>query len=218
MSTHDASAQYIHQFIPGVAGSPTLLLLHGTGGDETDLLGLGRALDGDAALLSPRGTVLEQGMPRFFRRLAAGVFDRADLIRRTHELADFVADAAARYGFDPRRVIAVGFSNGANIAASMLLLRPETLAAAALFRPMVPLTPETPPDLAHLPVFIGSGRQDPIVPVDEAEQLAALLRHAGAAVTMHWETGGHGLTQGDLDAARKWMAETHLVISAAVAG
>jgi predicted esterase len=218
MSTHDVGAQFIHQFIPGVAGSPTLLLLHGTGGDETDLLGLGRSLDSDAALLSPRGKVLEQGMPRFFRRLAAGVFDRADLIRRTDELADFVADAATRYGFDSRGVIAVGFSNGANIAASMLLLRPETLAAAALFRPMVPLTPETLPDLARLPIFIGSGRQDPIVPVAEAEQLAALLRHAGAAVTMHWETGGHGLTQGDLDAAREWMAETRLAISAAVMG
>jgi predicted esterase len=205
MGASDTDARYIHQFIPGVAGSPTLLLLHGTGGDETDLLGLGRALDGAAALLSPRGTVLERGMPRFFRRLAEGVFDLDDLTRRTHELADFVADAAARYGFDPRRVIAVGFSNGANIAASMLLLRPETLAATALFRPMVPLTPEALPDLARVPVFIGSGRQDPIVPVAEAERLAALLRRAGAPVTLHWAAGGHGLTQGDLDAARRWM-------------
>ena len=196
---------FTHRFIPGAAGAPTFLLLHGTGGDETDLLGLGRALDSEAALLSPRGKVLEQGMPRFFRRLAAGVFDRKDLMLRTHELADFVADAATRYEFDVARVIAVGFSNGANIAASMLLLRPETLAAAILFRPMVPLSPETLPDLARVPVFIGSGRQDPIVPVAEAERLAALLRQAGAPVTLHWEASGHTLTPGDLDAAREWM-------------
>src|SRR4051794_35540447 len=145
-------------------------------------------------------------MPRFFRRVAEGVFDLEDLTRRTHELADFVADAATRYGFDPRGVVAVGFSNGANIAASMLLLRPETLAAAALFRPMVPLVPEALPDLSATPVFIGAGRQDPIVPPGETERLAALLRQAGAPVTLHWEAGGHGLTQGDLAAAQEWMA------------
>ena len=146
-------------------------------------------------------------MPRFFRRLAEGVFDLDDLTLRTHELADFVADAAVQYGFDPARVIAVGFSNGANIAASMLLLRPETLAAAVLFRPMAPLIPETLPDLARVPVFIGSGRQDPIVPVADVERLVALLRQAGATVTHHWEASGHNLTQGDLDAARQWMAK-----------
>src|SRR5947209_8552527 len=201
MSASTTDAQFIHQFIPASApGAPTLLLLHGTGGNEADLLDLGRALDGTAALLSPRGKVLEHGMPRFFRRLAEGVFDMEDLTRRTHELADFVAGAAAQYGFDPRRVVAVGFSNGANIAASLLLLRPETLAAAILFRPMVPLVPETPPDLSHVPIFIASGRQDPIVPAAEAERLAALLRQAGAPVALHWEAGGHGLTQGDLAA------------------
>lgn len=205
----DTIASFVHQFIPGVAGSPTLLLLHGTGGDETDLLGLGRMLDGAASLLSPRGTVLENGMPRFFRRLAEGVFDRDDLTRRTHELADFVADAAARYGFDARRVVAVGFSNGANIAASTLLLRPETLAAAILFRPMVPLVPEPLPDLARVPVFIGAGTQDPIVPTQETERLAALLGEAGAPVTLRWETGGHGLTQGDLSAAQEWLRQTN---------
>jgi predicted esterase len=208
MSANTEDAQFIHQFIPGTGpdGSPTLLLLHGTGGDETDLLGLGRALDSGAALLSPRGRVLEHGMPRFFRRLAEGVFDLDDLTRRTHELADFVADAATRYGFDSQRVIAVGFSNGANIAASLLLLRPGMLAAAALFRPMVPLVPETLPDLSTVPVFIGAGRQDPIVPAAETERLAALLRQANAPVTLHWEAGGHGLMQGDLVAAQEWMA------------
>lgn len=208
MSANAEGAQYIHQYIPGdgTAGVPTLLLLHGTGGNEADLLGVGHALDGHAALLSPRGKVLEHGMPRFFRRLAEGVFDLDDLTRRTHELADFVADAATRYGFDSERVVAVGFSNGANIAASMLLLRPGALAAAILFRPMVPLSPGALPDLAHVPVFIGAGTQDPIVPVAETERLATLLRQAGAPVTLHWEAGGHGLTQGDLNAARGWMA------------
>ncbi len=207
MDTSVATARYIHQFIPGEAGSPTLLLLHGTGGDEKDLLSLGQALDGAASLLSPRGTVLERGMPRFFRRLAEGVFDLDDLTLRTHELADFVANAAARYGFDPGRVIVVGFSNGANIAASTLLLRPETLAAAILFRPMTPLTPETLPDLSGVPVLIGSGRRDPIVPIADAERLAALLRRAGASVTHHWEASAHNLTQGDLDVAREWLAQ-----------
>src|SRR5437588_9417037 len=147
---------FIHEFVPG-SSERTLLLLHGTGGNERDLIPLGHELDPGAALLSPRGKVLEHGMPRFFRRLAEGVFDLEDLTRRTHELADFVADAATRYGFDPRNVIAVGFSNGANIAASLLLLRPETLAAAVLFRPMIPLVPETLPDLSRVPVFIAAG-------------------------------------------------------------
>ena len=128
---------FIHKFIPGTSGR-TLLLLHGTGGNESDLLPLGRALDPAAALLSPRGKILEHGMPRFFRRLAEGVFDEKDLILRTHELADFIAAAAVKYGFDPKQLIAVGYSNGANIAASTLLLRPGTLAGAALLRGMVP--------------------------------------------------------------------------------
>lgn len=205
MSVNPAGASFIHQFVPGAATAPTLLLLHGTGGDETDLLGLARALDDRAALLSPRGKVVENGMPRFFRRLAEGVFDLDDLTRRTHELADFVAESATHYGFDPTRVIAVGFSNGANIAASMLLLRPAVLAAAILFRPMVPLVPEKLPDLSHVPVFIGAGRQDPIASTAETERLASLLRATGAMVTLHWEVGGHGLTQGDLIAARAWL-------------
>jgi predicted esterase len=209
MSANIEETPFIHQFLPSAdpAASPTLLLLHGTGGDENDLLGLGRALDGGASLLSPRGKVLEGGMPRFFRRLAEGVFDLDDLTQRTHELADFVADAAARYGFDRQRVVAVGFSNGANIAASLLLLRPETLAAAALFRPMVPLVPATLPDLSRVPVFIGAGRQDPIVPPAETERLAALLRQANAPVTLHWEANGHGLMQGDLVAAQEWITD-----------
>lgn len=190
---------------PRVAGAPTLLLLHGTGGNEHDLLELGRTLAPGAALLSPRGQVLEHGMPRFFRRLAEGVFDLEDLRRRTNELADFVGAAAAHYGFDPRRVIAVGYSNGANIAASTLLLRPETLAGAVLFHAMVPLVPEPLPRLAGVPVFLAAGRTDRLIPAPQSEALAALLREAGAALTLHWEPGGHSLSQAEVGAATGWL-------------
>lgn len=146
---------FTHRFIPGPESPPrrTLLLLHGTGGDENDMVSLGRDLDPAAALLSPRGRILENGMPRFFRRLAEGVFDEEDVIRGAHELADFVVAAAARYEFDPERVTAVGYSNGANIAAAILLLRPELLAGAVLFRAMVPLVPPAVPDLSHARVL-----------------------------------------------------------------
>ncbi len=197
---------FIHEFVPG-SSSRTLLLLHGTGGTEWDLIGLGRELDPNAALLSPRGKVLENGMPRFFRRLAEGIFDLEDLKHRTHELADFVTEAAKHYGFPSDRVIAVGYSNGANIAASMLLLRPEIMRAEILFRAMVPLNPDTLPDLSSVRVWIGAGDQDPIIPVSEAQRLGELLRRAGADVTIRFFNAGHGLTNDDLEAARPWLGE-----------
>src|SRR3954468_2185504 len=173
--------EFTHKFIPTQNTAPhrVLLLLHGTGGNEDDMVPLGRDLDPTAALLSLRGNVLENGMPRFFRRLAEGVFDEEDVIRRANELADFMAPAAAKYQFDPKRLTAVGYSNGANIAAAVLLLRPGTLSAAVLFRAMVPLTPDHEPDLAGTRALICSGRRDPIVPVENAERLAAMLRGAG---------------------------------------
>jgi phospholipase/carboxylesterase len=200
---------FTHRFVPAPAIRPArvLLLLHGTGGDENDMLPLGRELDPEAALLSPRGKVLENGMPRFFRRLAEAVFDEADVVRRANELADFVGAAAARYEFDLRRVIAVGYSNGANIAAAVLLLRPEVLASAILLRTMVPLVPPQPPDLAHARVLISSGARDPIVPVENAKRLAAMLREAGANVTLHFEAAGHALAPGDLAAAKEWLRD-----------
>jgi predicted esterase len=185
----------------------TLVLLHGTGGNEHDLIDLGRAIDPNAALLSPRGKVLENGMPRFFRRLAEGVFDLEDLVARTHELADFLSAAAAKYGRDPRRMVAVGFSNGANIAASLLLLRPEALTAAILLRPMVPLTPDELPDLRGIPVLIAAGQRDPIVTPQQSERLGLLLQSAGANVTLRWDTGGHNLSAGDLKAATDWLPQ-----------
>ncbi len=198
---------FIHNYIPAPnpASADTLLLLHGTGGDEHDLLPLGKMLDPNANLLSPRGTVLENGMPRFFRRLSEGVFDVPDLITQTQALSEFVSEAAEVYGFDPARVTAAGFSNGANIAAALLLLHPGVLHAAVLLHPMVPLVPETLPKLAGTRVFIGAGHRDPICSVAETERLAALLREAGAEVTLAWQPGGHALTQGEASAAAAWL-------------
>src|SRR6266516_3029911 len=184
---------FIHEFVPG-SSDRTLLLLHGTAGNERDLIPLGPELDPNASLLSPRGKVLENGMPRFFRRLAEGVFDLEDLKTRTNELADFVAAAARHYELAANRVVGVGYSNGANIAASMLLLRPEILHAAILFRAMVPLVPDNMPDLSSRRVWIGAGDQDPIVPASETQHLAEFLRGAGADVTIRFTKAGHGLT------------------------
>ena len=197
---------FAHRFVPaeGDDGN-TLLLLHGTGGNEDDLLPLGRLLRGGAALLSPRGKVLEHGMPRFFRRLAEGVFDEEDLIQRTHELAGFVEAAVTEYSLDPDRIWAVGFSNGANIAASLLLLHPGLLAGGVLLRAMVPLQPEPTPDLSGTPVYLAAGRSDPIVPAENTERLAGLLREAGADVTLDWQPGGHGIGRPEVDAAGQWL-------------
>jgi predicted esterase len=195
---------FIHEFVPGKS-KRTLLLLHGTGGNERDLIPLGHDLDPDASLLSPRGKILENGMPRFFRRLAEGVFDLEDLQKRTHELADFVTSAAQHYKIDNRQVVAVGYSNGANIAASMLLLRPEILSAAVLFRAMVPLVPETRPNLNSKRIWIGAGAQDPIIPASNTQELVEMLRSAGADVTIRFFQSGHQLTSEDVDLAREWL-------------
>jgi phospholipase/carboxylesterase len=201
---------FAHRFLPGSPSLPVLLLLHGTGGDESDLLPLGEALLPGAPRLSPRGKVLENGMPRFFRRLAEGVFDLDDLRKRTGELADFVEAATEAYGLNGHRTIAVGLSNGANIAASMLLLRPGTLGGALLIRPMVPLVPETPPDLRGVSVQINAGQVDPLVPPPQSEALAQLLTDAGASVKLHWIAGGHALTREDLEAGREWFGFSSL--------
>jgi phospholipase/carboxylesterase/glyoxalase family protein len=208
-----ADLGFVHVFTPAEhAGAPTLLLLHGTGGDETDLLPLGRLSPG-AAILSPRGKVLEQGMPRFFRRLAEGVFDIEDLKFRAGELADFVAAAARHYKFDPSRVIAMGFSNGANIASAVMLLRPATLKGAILLRAMVPFEPDAraassesqPAPLAGTRVLISNGRMDPIVAPEETDRLARLLQQAGADVEVHWQPAGHQLMPSDFSVAKTWL-------------
>jgi phospholipase/carboxylesterase len=198
---------FVHVFKPAAnPGAPTLLLLHGTGGDEHDMVPLGGLAPG-AALLSPRGKVLENGAPRFFRRLAEGVFDQEDLERRAGELADFVAAAAAHYRFDQSRVIAMGFSNGANIASAVMLLRPGVLKGGILFRAMVPFEREA--NLAGTRVLISNGRIDPIVPVEETERLARLLQRAGAEVEVHWQPAGHQLMPSDFSAAKTWLQGMH---------
>jgi phospholipase/carboxylesterase len=197
----------IHRFEPGSPEFPTLLLLHGTGGDENDLLPLGRELLPGAALLSPRGAVLERGQPRFFRRLAEGIFDLEDLHARTAELATFVHDAGRHYQFDVNRVVALGFSNGANIAASLMLSDTGVLAGGVLLRPMVPFEPGARPNLRGVPVLISAGRNDPIVPTALVERLGVLLKESGASVDVAWQPGGHGLTKGDVEAASKFLRD-----------
>ena len=198
---------FAHVFMPGErAGSPTLLLLHGTGGDEQDLLPLGRELWPGAALLGVRGNVLENGMPRFFRRFAEGVFDVADVKARTNELADFIDAAGKRYGFAKRQLIAVGYSNGANIAASLILLHPHYLAAGVLFRAQLPFTPDIVRNFTALSLFIGAGIGDTIVSRDQTVQLAAILESGGAEVSLFWHRGGHELGEDDIAAAKAWLS------------
>ncbi len=204
-----ADLGFAHRFLPGEDDSgATLLLLHGTGGNEEDLIPLGQELSPGAAILSPRGKVLEFGAPRFFRRLAEGVFDLEDLVFRTHELAEFVAAASEEYGFDNRKLVAAGYSNGANIAGSLILLHPGLLRAAVLFRAMVPFEPEVMPDLSGMPVFMASGRRDQMIPPDNSQRLADILGGAGADVDLRWRDTGHGLTYEEVAQAKEWLAGT----------
>jgi phospholipase/carboxylesterase len=202
-----ADLGFTHRFLPGEDDSgATLLLLHGTGGNEEDLIPLAQELAPGAAILSPRGKVLEFGAPRFFRRLAEGVFDHEDLVFRTYELADFVEAASEEYGFDKRQLVAAGYSNGANIAGSLILLHPGLLRAAVLFRAMVPFEPELTPDLSGLPVFMASGRRDQMIPPDNSQRLADILGEAGAVVELRWRDTGHGLTYEEVAQAKEWLA------------
>jgi predicted esterase len=201
---------FIHVYQPPAdASAPILLLLHGTGGNEEDLLSLAPLLAPGAGILSPRGKVLERGMPRFFRRLAEGVFDLEDLKFRTGELADFLLAAGGRYGFDVKRLMAAGFSNGANIAGSLLLLRPDALTAGILFRAMVPLVPDPPPSLKGTRVLVSNGTQDPLVTAAESERLVRLFRDSGATADLVWQTAGHQLAPGDVTAARQWLERVY---------
>jgi phospholipase/carboxylesterase len=206
---------FIHRFIPvdhsrknDEVKSHVLLLLHGTGGNEEDLIPIGKMISPESAILSPRGKVLENGMPRFFRRLAEGVFDVEDLKYRTCELATFVSNASQVYGFDLNRTIAVGFSNGANIGASMLLLRPEVLSGAILFRAMVPLELESLPDLSEKHIVLSEGLYDPIVTQQEAKKLFLLLEKSRAKISLRWQKSSHNLTQDDILVAKEWFRST----------
>lgn len=199
---------FIHRYIPPRRpGSPTLLVLHGTGGNENDLIPLAKMIDPDAVVLSPRGKVLENGMPRFFRRFGEGKFDIEDLKFRTTELMDFVFRASKSYGFDISSVVVLGYSNGANIGASLLLLRPETLDRAILFRAMLPLKPERLPDLSKKKVFISAGKYDTMIPREGTLALAKLLEEARAQLILNWADSAHSLTQPEIEKAREWFKE-----------
>ena len=196
---------FVHRFVPATRrNTPTLLLLHGTGGDERDLIPLGETLLPGAALLSPRGKVLENGMPRFFRRLAEGVFDLPDLRHRTRELSDFIAGARHEYQI-AGQILAVGYSNGANIAASLMLLYPGVLSGAVLFRAMIPFVPDALPQLKGTKILLLAGLRDAIVPRDQPARLADIFERAGATVSLQWDDGGHELSPNDFAVANRWL-------------
>ena len=201
----NADLGFIHRFIPATTpGQPVLLLLHGTGGDENDLLPLAERIAPGAAILSPRGKVLEHGMPRFFRRSAEGQWDVDDLKQRTVELAEFLKRARGAYGVG--KLVAIGYSNGANMAWSLLLAQPDALAGAILMRAMLPFDPRPLPDLSGIPLLMITGRHDELIPPQQAGLLAALFGEAGADATFEMLEAGHGLTENDLRLAAAWFA------------
>ncbi|MGM0806290.1 MAG: alpha/beta hydrolase [Bacillota bacterium] len=201
----------IHLFKKGKdVNKPVLLLLHGTGGNEKDLLSLAEMISPESSVLSVRGNVSENGMPRFFRRLSEGVFDEEDLIFRTKELYEFIEEAANKYDFNRDQVVAVGYSNGANIAGSLIFHYEKSLKGAILHHPMVPRRGIELPKLDGLPVFIGAGKNDPICPPQETEELQQLLNNAGAKVHLKWDDMGHQLSRAEVEEAAEWFSK-HLL-------
>lgn len=186
------------------SNKPTLLLLHGTGGTESDLIPLAKEIDDAASILGIRGNVLEQGMPRFFRRLYDGKFDEEDLMFRTKELSAFIDRMAQTYSFNRENAVAIGYSNGANIAGNLLFHYGSVLKGAILFHPMVPRRGIQIPDLQNMPIFIGAGTNDPICPPEEANELEEILLQANADVYVHWEDDGHQISHGEIKAAKTW--------------
>ncbi|NJP37533.1 alpha/beta hydrolase [Alkalicoccus luteus] len=197
-----------HIYQQGNENKPVLLMLHGTGGTEHDLLSVASMIDKEASVLSVRGNVSENGMTRYFKRHAPGILDQEDLAYRTDELFEFIKQAADDYGFDPSRVVAVGYSNGANIAANLLLKIKGSLAGAILYHPMIPNKDAVVPDLSEVPVFIGAGINDQMVPMEETEKLRDILQENGANVSMKVETNGHQLTGTEIDASREWYEQS----------
>jgi predicted esterase len=199
---------FVHRFVPAEepASGETLIVLHGTGGNENDLVGIGQAIAPGAAILSPRGKVLENGAARFFKRLAEGVFDPKEVRSRAEELARFIRAAITKYGLDASRIYALGYSNGANIASTVMFIQPDLLQGAALFRPMLVYEPEEQADLSGASVFISAGRMDPIVPVKSLERLVELFKSAHAEVTLKWQSAGHSLAPSEVREASDWLA------------
>jgi phospholipase/carboxylesterase len=199
---------FIHRFVPAEdpTSADTLVVLHGTGGDENDLIGIGQAVAPGAAILSPRGNVLENGAPRFFGRVSEGVFDPKEVHSRAEELARFIRGATVTYRLEPSRIFALGYSNGANVASTVMLVEPDIFRGAILLRPMLVYEPSESSDLSGKAVAISSGRMDPIVPADSVERLVELLESAGADVTLKWQLTGHNLTPGEVREAADWLA------------
>jgi predicted esterase len=208
MSSHKVLNSFAHRFLPASSSnqrSLTLLPLHGTGGNEDDLIPLATELSPNSAILSPRGRVIESGMPRFFRRFAEGIFDIEDVKLRSNELADFISSASKEYKFNPTTVVALGYSNGANIAASMLFLRPQVLLGAILFRALLPFVPEKLPNLSGKSIFLSEGKYDRFVSRDRAENLKALLEKSGANVTLNWVLSDHSLVREEVEKAKRFL-------------
>ncbi len=199
---------FIHSFVPAkdTTSAETLIVLHGTGGDENDLIGIGQAIAPGAAILSPRGNVLENGALRFFKRLAEGVFDPKEVRSRGEELAHFIRAAISKYALDPGRTFALGYSNGANIASTVMFMEPALLQGAILFRPMLVFEPDDRPDLSGAAVLISAGRMDPIVPITSVERLAELFEVSHADVTLEWQPAGHNLVPSEVREAANWLA------------
>lgn len=198
----------IHLFKKGESRTrSTLLLLHGTGGNEEDLVPLAEIIDKKASILSVRGNVIENGMPRFFKRLSEGVFDEESLLSETKNLYEFIYEAAEKYEFDVNNVVALGYSNGANIAASLLYHYQAVFKGALLHHPMVPLRNKELPDLSGIPIFIGAGENDPLCPPEESKELQQTFEKAGAQVTVEWNNHGHSLTQKEIMAAAEWYSK-----------
>ncbi|HMI44253.1 MAG TPA: alpha/beta hydrolase [Gemmatimonadaceae bacterium] len=199
---------FIHRFVPAdeAASGETLIVLHGTGGNENDLIGIGQAIAPGASILSPRGNVSENGAPRFFKRLAEGVFDPKEVRSRAEELAGFIRAAIAKYGLDVTPLYALGYSNGANIASTVMFIEPDLLQGAILFRPMLVFEPEERSDLSGFSVFISAGRMDPIVPVSSVERLVELFEASRAEVTLKWQAAGHILAPSEVREAAGWLA------------
>lgn len=204
--TNPDTTHMAHIYVPGTSDNArTCVLLHGTGGDENDLIPLGKKLLPDAAFLSLRGNVNEDGKLRFFKRISPGVLDLEDLHARTHELDAYLHAMAKRYEFSLDDAVFIGYSNGANITASLMFLHPQTVRSVLLLHPMLPFTPETSPDLSGAQIFIGAGMQDEMVPPESTNALATLLHSAGADVQVHWEDNGHRISDTEIEAAQKWL-------------
>lgn len=195
---------FVYRYLPGTGEDPrTAIVFHGTGGDENSLVPFAQSLMPGAAILSLRGRVDENGMPRFFRRFAEGAFDYDSIRIESDAVAEFLKQASVDYGIDLETAVGVGYSNGANIAWSTLLRHPGSFGTLVLFRPMVTLDDSS--DLTGKRIFVGTAEQDPIVPIENVQRLIEQMKSCGAQVEVSWHPGGHQLTRGEITLASSWL-------------